>query len=119
MARAAGPWNERLSLNDDGEYFTRVALAAERVLFCEGARCRYRSGIAGSLSGSRNWTSGSAALALCEQHMREREDSERVRRGFALAWQHLAHACHPYAPELAREVVVVADEDRAEGPDVH
>ena len=38
---------------------------------------------------------------LCEGYVREREDSERVRRGFALSWQHLAHASYPYDPELA------------------
>src|SRR5262249_38014831 len=30
----AGPWNEQLSLNDDGEFFCRVVLAASRILFC-------------------------------------------------------------------------------------
>jgi hypothetical protein len=30
-----------------------------------------------------------------------REDSERIRRGFALSWQHLAHACYPYDRSLA------------------
>src|ERR1035438_9516693 len=29
VARAAGPWDEALSINDDGEYFARVALAAQ------------------------------------------------------------------------------------------
>ncbi len=105
VAEAAGPWNEALSLNDDGEYFTRVVLASDAVLFCEGARCRYRSGVAGSLSSSKNWASGFAAIDLCETHVRAREDSERVRRGFALSWQHLAHGAYPYAPAVAEEAL--------------
>jgi glycosyltransferase involved in cell wall biosynthesis len=96
VAEASGPWNETLSLGDDGEYFTRVVLASQGVLFCAGARCRYRSGIGGSLSASRNWASGYSVVALCEAHVRAREDSERVRRGFALSWQRLAHAAYPY-----------------------
>ncbi len=96
VAEAAGNWNEALTLGDDGEYFTRVVLAAERVLFCSAARCRYRSGVPASLSGSKNWKSGFAVIDLCEKHILAREDSDRARRCFALSWQHLAHACYPY-----------------------
>ena len=46
IVRAVGPWRVELSLNNDAEYFTRVLLAADRVLFCAGARCYYRSGLA-------------------------------------------------------------------------
>ena len=105
IVRAIGPWREDLSLNNDAEYFTRVLLAAERVLFCAGARCYYRSGLAGSLSGRKSpaaWASQIHVLELCEGYVREREDSERVRRGFALSWQHLAHACYPYDRRTAR-----------------
>ena len=95
VADTAGPWNETLSLGDDGEYFTRIVLAAEQVLFRPGARCLYRSGLGGSLSGRKSpeaWHSQFCVIELCEAHVRAREDSERVRRGFALSWQHLAHA---------------------------
>jgi glycosyltransferase involved in cell wall biosynthesis len=105
LVRAVGPWREDLSLNNDAEYFTRVLLAADRVLFCAGARCYYRSGLAGSLSGRKSpaaWASQVRVLELCESHVRTREDSERVRRGFALSWQHLAHASYPYDRRTAR-----------------
>src|SRR4051794_26435098 len=88
-AGAVGPWAEDLTVNNDAEYFTRVLLASERVLFCKGARCRYRSGIGGSLSGSKSrkaWTSQYRVFELCERYVRDREDSERVRRSFALSW---------------------------------
>ena len=99
VAEAAGPWDETLSLDDDGEYFTRVVLAADRVLFCPEAKCHYRSGVMDSLSGRKSpaaWASQVRVLELCEGYVRAREDSERVRRGFALSWQHLAHTCYPY-----------------------
>ena len=99
LVRSIGPWDEDLSLNNDAEYFTRLILAADRILFCPGARCYYRSGVPGSLSGrktSKAWDSQVRVLELCESYVRAREDSERVRRGFALSWQHLAHASYPY-----------------------
>jgi glycosyltransferase involved in cell wall biosynthesis len=111
IALAAGPWREDLSLADDTEYFTRLILCAKRVLFCEGARCYYRSGIRGSLSGrksSQAWASEFKVTELCEEYVRAREDSDRVRRAFALAWQHLAHACYPYDCALAEAALARA-----------
>ena len=97
--RAIGPWNEDLSLANDAEYFTRAVLASERVLFCAGARCHYRSGIQGSLSGSRtsrHFASQFKVLDLCESYIRAVEDSERVRLCFAVNWQQMAHFAYPY-----------------------
>jgi glycosyltransferase involved in cell wall biosynthesis len=104
IVRAIGPWREDLTLNNDAEYFTRALLAAKQVVFCAGASCRYRSGLHQSLSGQKSqahWASQSTVLDLCENRIRQREDSERIRRGFALSWQHLAHACFPYDPAAA------------------
>jgi glycosyltransferase involved in cell wall biosynthesis len=111
IADAAGRWDETLSLGDDGEYFTRILLAAESVLFCPGARCHYRSAVPDSLSGRKSpsaWASQFQVIDLCESHVRAREDSERVRRGFALSWQHLAHSSYPYDPSLAERALARA-----------
>ena len=108
IAEVAGPWNETLSLCDDTEYYTRVVLAAERVLFCSGARCYYRSGLPSSLSGRKSaqaWASQFRATELCEVRVRERKDSDLIRRGFALSWQHLAHASYPYDTGLAEQAL--------------
>ena len=104
IVRATGPWNENLSLTNDTEYFTRAALASERLLFCAGARCHYRSGIAGSLSGSRSrqhLASQFKVLDLCESYIRAVEDSERVRHCFAVNWQQMAHFAYPYDKVVA------------------
>jgi glycosyltransferase involved in cell wall biosynthesis len=107
----AGPWNDNLTVLDDTEYFTRVILQAEQVLFCADARACYRSGIRGSLSGRKSpsaWLSQFKAIDLSEQHVLARENSERMRRGFALSWQHLAHSIYPYDPKLAEKALVRA-----------
>jgi hypothetical protein len=108
VAISAGPWNERLTLADDTEYFVRVLLQAQQVLFCPGARAYYRSGVPGSLSGRKNrgaWQSAYNALILCEHHIREREDSLRFRRLFAAHWQRFAHAAYPYDAFLAEAAI--------------
>jgi glycosyltransferase involved in cell wall biosynthesis len=69
IVRAVGPWVEDLTLNNDAEYFTRVLLASDGVLFCSGARCHYRSGLQSSLSGQKSpeaWRSQYRVLELCE-----------------------------------------------------
>jgi glycosyltransferase involved in cell wall biosynthesis len=54
LTQRAGPWSERLSLNDDGEYFCRVVSVSERVKFHSQARCFYRIGNPRSLSHVRS-----------------------------------------------------------------
>ena len=106
-----GPWTETLSLNNDAEYFTRALLAAERVVFCSGARCHYRSGLAASLSGRKShdaWKSQFRVLELCESYVLLRENSDRMRRGFAQSWQHMAHGCYPYNSLLAERALARA-----------
>jgi glycosyltransferase involved in cell wall biosynthesis len=111
IADAAGTWDESLSLGDDGEYFTRVLLAADRVLFCSGARCHYRSCVPGSLSSRKSpraWASAFRVVDLCESHVRMQEDTERMRCAFAISWQHLAHAAYPYDNVLAEQALARA-----------
>jgi len=50
---AAGLWNEKLSLDDDGEYFSRIVLASKGTVFVPEAKSYYRSNVAGSLSSFR------------------------------------------------------------------
>lgn len=104
----AGPWRSELSLNDDGEFYSRVVLAATKVLFCEGARTYYRSGISGSLSGLKSrkgWESQFKVIGLCQGYLLAREDSERTRRVCSMLWQRFAHAAYPYCHSLANEAL--------------
>lgn len=105
---AAGPWKEYLTLNDDGEFFTRALLASEKVVFVPEAESYYRSNVAGSLSGRKSrraWESQFLVFALCEAYVREREDSVRVRAACATVWQGIAHAAYPYAPDIANHAL--------------
>jgi len=99
----AGPWDERLSLNDDGEYFCRVLLASQGIKFCAGTRTYYRSNFSGSVSWRRSpeaWQSAFLSHELCTQHMLAKEDSPRARRACADLFQRLAFAMYPDSPEL-------------------
>lgn len=108
---AAGPWDERLSLNDDGEYFCRVILASSGIRFCAAARTFYRSNLCASLSRRRSdaaWASAFLSHELCERHLVAAEDSPRTRRACADLFQRLAFTMYPDCPKL-----VAACETRA------
>lgn len=50
LCNISGPWNESLTHNDDGEYFSRILLNASKVRFCSEAEVYYRAGDSGRLS---------------------------------------------------------------------
>lgn len=81
LAEQAGPWDIRLSADDDGDYFARVVGASERVCFVPGARSLCRLANPNSLSAgkrSARWL-GSQFQAIVNQitALRRLEDSER------------------------------------------
>lgn len=105
VATKAGPWDERLTLDDDGEYFCRVALAARKVMFVEQARSYYRSGNPNSLSAERSeraWRSGFLSIQLCTEALLAVDDGPGARRAAAARYQRFAHECYPYMPSLVK-----------------
>lgn len=103
LANAAGPWDERLSLNDDGEYFARVVAASARLKYCPEAVSFYRSGLPGSLSSQRrrrHLESAFLALRLTTERMLALEDSPEMRRAAADLCQRFAYDYYPAGPDL-------------------
>lgn len=101
----AGPWNESLSLNDDGEYFARVMLAADRIVFCSAARTYYRSNIPGSLSGRKNRSALESlylSIDLTLSALLAADRSPRTLAAAAYAWKWMAFELYPGAPDLSR-----------------
>ncbi|MFO1128784.1 MAG: glycosyltransferase family 2 protein [Rhodospirillales bacterium] len=82
LTERAGPWDERLSLDDDGEYFARVVSKSEGIRFVPEARVYYRQAHVGSLSrriSDRACISLLLSLRLCIDHLLSLEKSERTR----------------------------------------
>ncbi len=103
---AAGPWDESLSLNDDGEYFCRVLLASSGVLFCPGARVHYRAHAGGNLSARRSPQALHSLRRAQEKNasrLLEADKSPRVRQAVANGWKRLAFELYPVLPAAARE----------------
>jgi hypothetical protein len=108
IAEQAGTWEEKLSLNDDGEYFCRVILASKGVKFCWGARTYYRSGNSGSLSGSKSYSASQSAfrsLELGTNNLLARENSQRTRHVCATVFQRFVYEVYPDAPDLQKAAI--------------
>jgi glycosyltransferase involved in cell wall biosynthesis len=82
LTMSAGDWDERLSLDDDGEYFCRVVALSEKVRFITDAIIYYRIGNAGSLSrtvSKKACESLLSSLRLCFGYLLSLENSARTR----------------------------------------
>lgn len=100
----AGPWDESLSLNDDGEYFARVMLAARNLVHVPSARCFYRSGLNTSLSrrsDRRSLLSLFRSVELTVAHLLQADNSPRTQAACADAWMRVAFEIYPTLPEQA------------------
>lgn len=103
----SGLWDERLSLNNDFDFFSRVLLSSKGVKFTPGARLYYRSGIKGSLSKVVNRTSMEAAILsnrLGIQSLLAVENSSRTRKAAANALQVWAYRSYPDFPDLSADL---------------
>ncbi len=106
LSEKAGPWDTRLSLDDDGEYFCRVVLRSQGVRFVPEAKVYYRSKPS-SLScldfSNRKWESQFLSIALQIKHLRSEEDSQRVRAALIKHLQDYTVYFHPERPDLMRQ----------------
>jgi glycosyltransferase involved in cell wall biosynthesis len=105
VANQAGPWNETLTLNDDGEFFARVAATAQRIVFSSTGASYYRTSGPDSLSRRRDrraLDSLARSVALVSKHLERLEYSPRVRAALARYWQRTVFDLYPAAPALRR-----------------
>jgi glycosyltransferase involved in cell wall biosynthesis len=83
LAEAAGPWDTRLRVDDDGEYFCRVLLASNGTRFVPDAKVFYRvtptSRVSHIGASDRKKDAMLISMTLHIQYIRSLEDSPRVR----------------------------------------
>jgi glycosyltransferase involved in cell wall biosynthesis len=108
VALGAGPWNEALNLDDDGEYFCRVLLRSRGVHFVADARSFYRAHDGPRLSarvGIRAAESSFQSCSLKERHLLAVDDSPAARRAVATIYSRFAWEQICAAPVLAEQAV--------------
>ena len=108
VVEEAGPWREDLSLDDDGEFFTRALLASEGVAHAEEGCVYYRQHEAGPrVSGLRSKEAMKSWLrsidAKCDHLLPQTTKTQRENASWGLAHQYwsLAFDAYPDHPEIA------------------
>jgi len=51
IVKNVGEWNEKLTVNDDGEYFSRIILNSSKIKFCNNTYVLYNTGAKDRISG--------------------------------------------------------------------
>lgn len=110
LKEAAGPFDTRLHVDDDGEYFCRVIMASHGTRFVPEARVFYRITSSKRVSyigrSDKKKESLLLSLKLHIQYLRSLEESERVRKA-CLAYLQTGHAA--FYPERADLVAAVQE----------
>ena len=121
LIERAGRWDERLSLDDDGEYFSRLVSKSSGVRFVPQARSYYRRGNVKSLSRSVSETAYESlllSLQLCIGHLRSIEDSARTRAACICLLQNWVDHSDVFYPDAAGRFRRACEVARALGGDL-
>lgn len=101
-----GGWDERLSVNQDGEFFCRVLLLAERIRFSESGFVCYRSGMAGSVSQRKSAQRSKDVLfsfRLCHEAILGVSDSPATRNAIGFNYARFIYEMYDESPALAAQ----------------
>ncbi len=113
LTDAAGPWNEALSLDDDGEYFCRVVVASRVVRFVPAAKSYYRQWNLASLSRASSEKACRSllnSLKLSTGYLLSLEDSPRTRAAALSYLQVWTQYFYPERQALLKELDALAAE---------
>lgn len=103
---AIGPWNEKLLLDQDGEYFARAVLASKGIRTTGGINYYRRFFHGGSISGKanrrENLESAILALNLKAEYLGKHTRSERYRQAMATLYMEIAVNAYPRFPDLVK-----------------
>lgn len=102
----AGPWDEKLRINQDGEFFLRVLLQANEVVFDSFAKVFYRKPGLSNVSQQKTYQAYQSLLEsyrCYERELLKKEDSERVRVALTKNYLRFIYVTYPKYPDLIEE----------------
>ena len=101
----AGPWDESLLINQDGEYMSRVVAASVGVTFTRDVAVGYRQSSSNSVSSFSPEKAHSLfrSIESMSQTAFHLEDSARMRQMISNRWQDFIYTVYPHATELRRK----------------
>ena len=107
LLERVGLWDERLTFIEDFEFFARVMLGSDGVLFTPNARLFYRSGLPSSVSrrtSRRAAESAHLSFTVAAEQLLTRENSARTRRACATIFQAFVYQYYPDYRDLVDDM---------------
>jgi glycosyltransferase involved in cell wall biosynthesis len=104
IVERVGQWNETLTVDDDGEFFTRVVLQSSGIRFCPDAMGYYRTTSRPSLSKGTSLSalmSELSSINLCTKRLLMTRADPEARRACAYLYQRFAYHAYPFQRDLA------------------
>ena len=112
LTEAAGPWNTKLFVDDDGEYFCRVLLGSNGTRFIPEARVLFRMTGVNRLSyigrSERKMEAQFVSMQLHIGYIRSLEDTERVRTACVKYLQHCLPSFYPERLDIVKQLEQLA-----------
>jgi hypothetical protein len=112
LTEASGPWDPRMIVDDDGEYFCRVLLASHGVRFVPGSKIYYRRSGFSSVSyignSDKKLDAQFLSMRLHIKYLQSLEDSERSRAACVQYIQNWLPHFYPNRLDLAQQLKVMA-----------
>ncbi|MBW3466597.1 glycosyltransferase family 2 protein [Arthrospiribacter ruber] len=102
----AGPWDETLTINQDGEFFARVLGNADKVCYEPIGKVFYRTPGETNVSQQKSEKATKSLLdsyRCYERELLKFEDSERVRIALKKVYQKFIYDVFPHYPHLIKE----------------
>lgn len=103
LIEKAGPWDESLIINQDGEFFMRVLLQATEVIFDSESLVYYRIPRPSNVSQQKSAQAFRSLLESYQSYARNtlsKEDSYRIRKALKQVYQKFIYDCYPNYPGL-------------------
>lgn len=104
LIKKAGPWNEDLKVNQDGEFFARVLLHANEIIYCPEATVYYRSSNKNSISQAAFSEAKAESLyksfCLYKQHVSLHLQNAQVRQALARNFAEIIYRFSDIFPEI-------------------
>lgn len=116
LTEAAGPWDTRLHVDDDGEYFCRVIMASQYIRFVPEAKVYHRTSPSSRVSyvgtSDKKRDALATSMKLHIQYLRSLEESDRTRLACLKYLQHFYVNFYPERPDIMAELRALAEELR-------
>lgn len=113
LTEAAGPWDSRMLVDDDGEYFCRVISASAGIRFVPQSKVYYRisatSGVSYIGRSRQKIEAQFLSMKLQIGYLRGREDSDRIRAACVTYLQTWLWTFHPNRPDIVEEAKQMAE----------